>query len=306
MNVFVSYSHEQGEWVRNELVPVLRASGTKPLVDWERFRAGEALVGQMDGMQDGADRHVLVITRDYLSSPYCLHEMDRAISLDCDFAAGIVIPVKLDDAKLPRRIQKPNPVYVDFNQSREARQWRLLIDQVGGKLMVDAPTWLSVRDQVVRHLRRKESVNIVCNKSIDWHSIHAIVDNIKLEYINELAYVDLTQGTTVTRRGLVRQIVSSFGSGADIPKEPNDIIEMSRFFDHQDESSYLAITNFELVFSREKLDKRYGTLDFIAALYYLTMHARKLILLVQSSQPFTALISHYPLYKPDLKTVELK
>ena len=46
MKIFVSYSHRQGEWVRDALVPVLRASGSEILIDWERFKAGFAVVGQ--------------------------------------------------------------------------------------------------------------------------------------------------------------------------------------------------------------------------------------------------------------------
>jgi hypothetical protein len=38
MKVFVSYSHRQGEWVLDALVPVLRASGCDILVDWGTVR----------------------------------------------------------------------------------------------------------------------------------------------------------------------------------------------------------------------------------------------------------------------------
>ena len=40
MKTFVSYSHAQGDWVWNDLVPVLKARGAEPLGELERFTAG--------------------------------------------------------------------------------------------------------------------------------------------------------------------------------------------------------------------------------------------------------------------------
>jgi hypothetical protein len=44
--VFVSYSHQQGDWVWDRLVPVLRAGGAEVLIDREQFTAGRALLSQ--------------------------------------------------------------------------------------------------------------------------------------------------------------------------------------------------------------------------------------------------------------------
>jgi hypothetical protein len=46
--VFVSYSHQQGQWVWERLVPILRAAGcAEVLIDRERFRAGRGVKGQV-------------------------------------------------------------------------------------------------------------------------------------------------------------------------------------------------------------------------------------------------------------------
>jgi hypothetical protein len=85
MKVFVSYSHAQGEWVLDRLVPCLRAGGAEVLIDVERFRSGGGLYRQMNATQDQADRHVLVLSATYLASAACQHEMRRAIALDPKF-----------------------------------------------------------------------------------------------------------------------------------------------------------------------------------------------------------------------------
>ena len=106
---FVSYCHRQGDWVWGRLVPCLKAGGAEVLIDRDRFELGKAVIGQMDALQDQADKHLLVLSADYLSSPYCCHEMDRAIALDPGFASGIVVPVLREACTLPASITGTEP-----------------------------------------------------------------------------------------------------------------------------------------------------------------------------------------------------
>lgn len=108
--VFISYRHSDSEWVLNRLTPCLEAGGVEVLVDYKRFQAGIAVIGQMDITQDQADVHVLVITKQYLESAYCRHEMNRAIALDPAFQHGIVVPLRRDDSyPWPRMMTRPKP-----------------------------------------------------------------------------------------------------------------------------------------------------------------------------------------------------
>ena len=81
--VFVSYSHAQKGWVRDRRIPVLRAGGSEVLYD-ERFRLGHDVYGGMDALQDRAEKHVLCISNEYLTSSACRHEMERALAIDPD------------------------------------------------------------------------------------------------------------------------------------------------------------------------------------------------------------------------------
>jgi hypothetical protein len=94
--VFVSYSWNQGEWVWDRLVPVLKAGGIEILIDRERFKAGKDILGQMDKTQDQAGQHVLCLSAEYLESTACKHEMRRAIESDPAFSKGKIIPLLLD------------------------------------------------------------------------------------------------------------------------------------------------------------------------------------------------------------------
>ena len=127
MKVFVSYSHKQGTWVREQLVPVLRAGGVEVLIDRDRFQAGMGIVGQMDATQDEADKQILVLSPDYLASNMCKHEMRRAVLLDPNFKKEIVIPLMRVKCTLPASLKKPNPLYVNLRNDKKSDQWDLLL-----------------------------------------------------------------------------------------------------------------------------------------------------------------------------------
>ena len=170
--VFVSYSRKQADWVWERLVPVLRAGGAEPLLDNERFKAGLGLIGQMDSTQDQANVHVLCLSGDYHTSAPCRHELQRALARDPDFKRGIVIPVRLDDAPLPAVIAAPDPLWVDMRKDPDPEPWQQLLSCCGANLGVAAPVWLNVRDEIVRYLRRRQSVNLVVQSDgIHWREM---------------------------------------------------------------------------------------------------------------------------------------
>ena len=84
---FISYNHEQRDWVRNSLLPILKASETDYYIDLERMEGGKPITSQTDRWQDDADIQVLLFSREYLESDYCIHEMERALGYDPGFTS---------------------------------------------------------------------------------------------------------------------------------------------------------------------------------------------------------------------------
>ena len=179
---FISYRHSDGEWVCSRLKPVLEAAGVEVLIDAERFEAGRAVVGQMDALQDTAQRHLLVITEAYLDSDYCRHEMDRAIATDPAFATGNVIPIRRDDVKWPRKLtgKATAPMFVDLCNDRDDAPWDLLLKSCEGQLDVSPTQWLDARDEVARYLQRDQSVNLVCDGGLKaWRPLLEHLHSVK-------------------------------------------------------------------------------------------------------------------------------
>lgn len=295
--VFVSYSHSQGDWVFDRLVSVLKAGGSEVLIDRERFEAGRGILGQMDAVQDRADVNLLVLSPDYLASDYCQHEMKRAIARDPQFAQGVVVPVKRLEVGLPFALRRPNPLYVNLTADGDGEQWDRLLRACGTKLGSDAPAWLAARDETRRLLGRGQSVNLVVDGGSAWKELLADLPRGDLA---DLVQVNLEKPATASRRGLISEILRAFGISTPVPTEPADLGELDRLVAGRSRSR-LALTHFDLAAHRPA----YGV-DFFAALRYLVMDSRKLVLLVQSRRPFASLLpADHPLSEVDLRTVEL-
>lgn len=296
--VFISYSHQQGDWVLNRLLPCLRYGGAEVLIDKERFKAGRPVIGQMDAMQDKADIYLLVFSLEYLASPYCQHEMNRTVDKDPLFQRRIVIPVLREACNMPLKITQHNPIFVDLHDDNNFQQWDQLLQLCKADLGCAAPDWLQVRDNIVRFLNRNDSINLVVSGRPKYHEL---IQHLKEDYFPDLGIVDLESGATTSRRGLVAEILKAFCIPAKVPPEDEDLVELNQILNERTISK-LAIEHFDLVVGRKSYD-----IDFFAALRNLIQTNPKLIVLIQSRKPFAGLLlKDHPLSPLDLKIVELR
>ena len=301
--VFVSYSHKQGPWVWERLVPVLRAAGgAEVFIDKERFFAGRGIKGQMDSTQDAAEVSLLVLTPEYLASDYCRHEMDRAIAGDPGFTDGQVLPVKLADCDMSvfHRANDP-PLWVDLTSDSDADAWELLLKSLDAlELQASAPHWLDVRDELVSNLRdQQQSVNLVIHGEPNWRALR---DHLKEDWLHRMAIVDLDDPGTASLQGLVRHILASLGSPVDVPRGSQSVEALDGLKAMRG-TLLLALMHFDNVRARKKI---YGA-DFFFALRHLISDERKLVLLAESRAPFKELLpKDHPLSSLHPKLVELR
>lgn len=299
MKVFVSYSHAQGDWVWNRLVPCLKAGGAEVLIDRERFRAGGGVHRQMDATQDQADKHVLVLSAEYLASPPCQHEMQRAIDRDPTFAQHIVLPVRRDDAKVPDALKGIDPnLYVDLRADSRADQWQLLLKECGMGLGAAAPDWLAARDETARYLENNRSVNLVVHGDVRWREL---IDDLRARPALKLAAVDLENPVAVPRDRFIAALLVELGVARPVPAAPYDLPELGAALQALG-LSRVVLQHFDMVLHRPDYN-----VDLFASLRYLVMDARQLVLLVQSRAPVASLLpGGHPLSHIDFATVELR
>jgi len=294
--VFVSYSHHQGKWVRERLVPVLKAAGVEVIIDKERFEAGISVYRQMDEEQAGAERTVAVLSGEYLLSEACKHELKRGVAADPAFVKGYLIPVRRGECELPGEIKGPNPIYVDLRDDRNAGQWSLLLKGCGGDLGAEAPDWLAARDEIVRCLRDQRSVNLVVSGRAEWRGL---IEHVKDEHFPDMGVIDLNSGATASRRGLVQEILRAVGRSTEVPASPEDLVVLANAFP-KNGRHLLALVRFDRFEER----KDYG-MDLLLALRNL-IEGRHLVLLVESRTPLDAMAPTSSPWTPLVRTVELR
>jgi hypothetical protein len=280
--VFVSYSHAQGEWVLDRLVPCLRAGGAEVLIDVERFRTGGGLYRQMDAVQDLAERQVLVLSAAYLASTPCQHEMQRAIALDPRFEHHIVQPVRRDDTPLPSSIKLPDPLYVDLRDDSKPAPWAALLRECDAALGTTAPHWLAARDEVRRKLLDHRSVNLVVpDRGVKWREL--ILD-LETQAPLKFPRIDLDSGEAASRRHLIETILRRLGLPDRVPASPGDLPVLTRaLLDYG--LTRLTLVHFDRATGRPGYDE-----NLHAALRHLAFAERKLVLLVHSRAPFASLL----------------
>jgi len=304
MKVFVSYSHEQADWVEDYLVVVLEACGHEVLWDKGHFRAGLGLSRQERVLQDEADVQILCFSPSYLKSKHCMAEMRHALRGDPDFDSGKIVPLVLGPVTLPDEIEIPDPLYVVMGLDRELRGsgngWELLRKPpLSLDFNVETSRWLEARDKIRRHLERKESINLVTETREprqDWRSLVRY-----MEQGHSLGVVDFGSGIAASREYLVKTVLGKAGRQIERPEKPYDLGIL------QEELEKLGHTRQAwLHFSQNTERGGEYQKDFYSTIRHLVSESKALTLLIHSDINMADWMEKtHKLSKIDFKTVEL-
>jgi hypothetical protein len=126
-DVFISYKHDDIEWVQKELLPRLQEVGLKICLDDVEFLAGGAAIVSMQDAIEQSRRTVLVLTPRYMQSDWTLFEMLAARTLNPGAMQRRTVPLLVEKVeKLPLIITMLT--YVDLTRpENQDNAWKLLI-----------------------------------------------------------------------------------------------------------------------------------------------------------------------------------
>ncbi|MBX0329098.1 toll/interleukin-1 receptor domain-containing protein [Oscillochloris sp. ZM17-4] len=122
-DVFISYSHKNGQWVREKLLPALEQRGFSVIIDIRDFQAGSFSVEEMQRGVIDCKRVLIVLTPDYISSEWSKFENAMAQTQDPGALQRKLIPVLLENTSIPLRLQILH--YRDLTND-DQQQWELL------------------------------------------------------------------------------------------------------------------------------------------------------------------------------------
>ena len=111
-DVFVSYSHQDSEWVRDWLVPRLQKAGLRVGIDVRELQPGTPWAIELERAITQSRVILIVLTPDYLNSQWASFENVLVRTLDPAGRQRRVIPLVLEPCELPLRIR--TLTYADF------------------------------------------------------------------------------------------------------------------------------------------------------------------------------------------------
>ncbi len=95
--VYVSYTEEKADWVYDYLKPLLESWSCRVILHDEDMIPGFTVSGERQRLILQAHRVILVVSPDYSSSPWCLYELQHAITKDPVLFKGKIIPILVDN-----------------------------------------------------------------------------------------------------------------------------------------------------------------------------------------------------------------
>ena len=130
--MFISYSHEDKEWVRKWLLPRLEEAGLNVHIDFRNFEIGLPLLVNIERAVEQCDKTILVLSPGWVQSEYANFEAALLQTRDPLNMRKKIVPLMLRDCELPRRLEILT--WADF---REESNWDTELARVVGQIKKD-------------------------------------------------------------------------------------------------------------------------------------------------------------------------
>ena len=141
-DVFVSYSHNDSDWVRGYLIPILTSWGLEVAIDNRVFVPGVTLDEHIQQTILSSKRIIFVCTQHFMASKWCLKEVE----LTMQRGSGNLIPLVLDGPKnVPNELM--NITWADLtDMQHDENEWRKLCKALDGE-------WSDKTDKILADLK---------------------------------------------------------------------------------------------------------------------------------------------------------
>jgi hypothetical protein len=194
-DVFISYSHQDEEWVDKVLVPELRANGIDVLIDAEHFEPGPAALQNMADAVAGAQRTLVVLTPNWVASQWTVYEGLLTAYDDPTGARGKMIPILRQKCDPPKWVAIRS--WLDFvDDTRVSQQMARLIRALkrpaadtavkidvvneGLRTLADLIAGGPTRDALLEFRFRFEGIARGIDRLATWKEVHDQLHHVQL------------------------------------------------------------------------------------------------------------------------------
>ena len=243
-DVFISYSHNDSDWVRGYLLPILDSWGLKVAIDNKVFVPGVTLDVHIQDTIINSEHVIFVCTQHFMASEWCLLEVDKTMaqkSIHC-------IPLVLDGPKnVPGALS--NITWADLTDlQHDKNEWKKLCASLNGK-------WSKRSDAILADLQDLASFfgGFMNNKTTTYvvqrshnvvHDGNDVDHMITVESIEALSVVHILLGR-IQKTKKVQVMLS------------NDHSELSSQVENETSGNYIVLGG-----SRPDLVTKYSGRDF--------------------------------------------
>ena len=138
-DVFISYSHTDAEWVKEQLLPRLEQGGLKVNIDYRDFDIGAPSLVNMERAVDNSRHTLAVLTPAYVASDWTAFEGLLVGTIDPAARQRKLFPLLLKPCQPPRRIAALS--YADFTKPQNyAAEFVRLLKQLQDTATVAEPS----------------------------------------------------------------------------------------------------------------------------------------------------------------------
>ena len=135
-DAFIIYSTTDETWVEKKLLPILEEKhNIKCCIHYRDFLPGVPFLENMAQSVYNSRKTIAVVSKSFLSSKYCNHELKMALHRLVERDDNSVIVIKLDDVEdsdLPIELQFRS--YIDFTKATDKKTWEYkLVNSFIGK-----------------------------------------------------------------------------------------------------------------------------------------------------------------------------
>ena len=123
-DVFVTFSSQDLNWVKKELLPLLEKHKLIYCIHDRDFEIGKAVVDNMAESVYTSRKVLAVMSHNYMSSKFCRGELEMALYRSTEMGDSSVIVMRIDGvdrSKLPKALR--NRTFLDHYDITERKTW---------------------------------------------------------------------------------------------------------------------------------------------------------------------------------------